>query len=133
MQYEEFVGEVQHRARLGSQGEAVRAIRATLATLAERLPKDEGEDLAAQLPQGIGAYLNESNGPERFTLNHFFERVAAREPADLPDAVHHARAVISVLSEAVSAGQLAQVRNTLPDEFNPLFESGYQGHLRESI
>ena len=129
MQYEEFVGEVQNRARLGSEGEAVRAIRATLATLAERLPKDEAEHLAAQLPPGIGSYLQETNGSERFTLNHFFERVATREPADLADAVHHARAVISVLNEAVTAGQIEQVRNTLSDEFNPLFESGSEGRF----
>lgn len=124
MQYEEFVGEVQQRASLASQGEAVRAIRATLETLAERLPGEEAKNLAAQLPQEIGYYLHQSNGSERFTLNHFFKRMASREPTDLPDAVHHARAVISVLNEAVSAGQIEQVRNTLPDEFNPLFESG---------
>ena len=124
MQYEKFVGKVQQRARLASQGEAVRAIRATLETLAECMPKDEAEHLAAQLPQEIGNYLQRSNGRERFTLNHFFERVATREPADLPDAVHHARAVVSVLNEAITAGQFRQVRNTLPDEFNPLFESG---------
>jgi len=129
MQYEEFVGEVQHRARLGSQGDAVQAIRATLQTLAERLPGDEAKHLAAQLPPAIGSYLQDSNGSERFTLNHFFERVAQREPADLADAVHHARAVISVLNEAVSTGQFEQVRNTLPDEFEPLFESGSEGHL----
>lgn len=131
MQYEEFVEEVQHRARLGSRGDAVRAIRATLETLAERLPTEEANHLAAQLPPAIGSHLQDSNGSERFTLNHFFERVAQREPADLADAVHHARAVISVLNEAVSAGQFEQVRNILPDEFNPLFESGSEGRLRQ--
>lgn len=129
MQYDNFVGEVQHRARLGSEGEAVRAIRATLATLAERLPKDEAEHLAAQLPREIGHYLEDANGSERFSLNNFFERVATRESADLPDAVHHARAVISVLNEAVSDGEIEHVLDNLPEEFNPLFESGSEGRL----
>ena len=132
MQYEEFVGEVQHRARLGSQADAVRAIQATLATLAERLPIDEAKHLAAQLPPAIGHYLQGSNGSERFSLNHFFERVAARERADLADAVHHARAVVSVLNEAITAGQLEQVRSTLPDEFKPLFESGSEGRFGQT-
>lgn len=37
MQYEQFVGQVQNRGRMASQGEAVRAICATLETLGERL------------------------------------------------------------------------------------------------
>jgi len=35
MNYDEFIGQVQYRAELGSRGEAVRATRATLQTLAQ--------------------------------------------------------------------------------------------------
>ena len=37
LRYDEFIGQVQHRAQLGSHAEAERATRATLETLAERL------------------------------------------------------------------------------------------------
>ena len=37
MQYDEFVGQVQSRAKLGTTGDAVRPIRATPETLAEWL------------------------------------------------------------------------------------------------
>ncbi len=37
MQYDQFVGQVQSRAPLASNGEAIAAIRATLETLGERL------------------------------------------------------------------------------------------------
>ena len=50
MKHDEFIGQVQHRARLSSRGEAERATRATLETLAERLAGGEEQDLAAQLP-----------------------------------------------------------------------------------
>src|SRR4051812_26298599 len=58
MQYDRFVGHVQHRAQLASNGEAVHAIRATLPTLAERLTPEEAKDLASQLPQEIGVFLH---------------------------------------------------------------------------
>jgi uncharacterized protein (DUF2267 family) len=122
MKFHQFVGQVQHRARLASEGEAVRAIQATLETLSERLHPDEAKDLAAQLPQELGTYLRQIDTAERFDLNGFYERVATRESADLPDAVYHARAVMSVLKEAVTAGEIQDVQGQLPEEYGPLFE-----------
>jgi uncharacterized protein (DUF2267 family) len=130
MKYNDFVGHVQNQARLGTQGDAVRAIRATLETLSERLSPNEANHLAAQLPQEIGYYLQQNDSTERFSLNEFFERVAQREKVDIPDATYHARAVVSVLTEAVTPGQLQNVRSQLPDEFTPLFTSGSEGQLQ---
>lgn len=56
MKYDEFMGMVQNRARLASTGEAVRATRATLQTLGQRLFGGEAKDLAAQLPQEVGDF-----------------------------------------------------------------------------
>ena len=53
MDFDEFTGQVQHRLELASTGEAVRAIRATLLPLGERLPEGNAEDLAANLPMEI--------------------------------------------------------------------------------
>src|SRR2546421_13050262 len=99
MQYDQFAGQVQHRAHLPSGGEALEAIRATLETLADRLVPDEVKDLASQLPREIGIFLNASgaNKAKRFSLKEFYQRVSARENVDLAKAVHHAKAVISVL------------------------------------
>lgn len=129
MQFNEFVGHVQNRARLGSEGETLRAIHATLLTLGERLQANEGEHLAAQLPDEIGAYLREAEKDERFGLDEFFARISQRASTDLPAATHHARAVISVVQDAVSAGQMADVRAQLSDNYDPLFESGSEGQL----
>src|SRR5687767_8937378 len=49
MNYDAFIGQVNHRGRFSSKGKAVAAVRATLTTLAERLTRDEAFDLAAQL------------------------------------------------------------------------------------
>ena len=129
MKYNEFVGRVQHRARLSSTDEAVGAIRATLEVLGERLSGGEPSNLAAQLPPEVGRYLSAETDGERFGLEGFFERVSKQEGTDLPDAVHHARAVVSVLQEAVSQGEIDDVLAQLPDEYDPLFESGSEGSL----
>jgi uncharacterized protein (DUF2267 family) len=46
MKYNEFVGQVQLRARLSSLDEAVGAVRATLTVLGQRLSGGEASDLA---------------------------------------------------------------------------------------
>jgi uncharacterized protein (DUF2267 family) len=124
MKHDEFIGQVQHRARLSSRGDAEIATRATLETLAERLAGGEANDLASQLPRGIAEYLRtgQAGEGERFSVQEFFERVSERERVDLPKAVYHARAVISVLYEAVSPGEMADVRAQLPTEYARLFE-----------
>ena len=57
MNYHDFMGHVQNRARLGTTGEAVHATRATLNVLSQRLYGDMSDNLAAQLPEEIGDYL----------------------------------------------------------------------------
>lgn len=131
MQFEEFVGEVQHLARLGSTGKAMRATAATLETLGERLHGDEADNLGAQLPYALAAYLRLARKKERFDLDEFFERVAEREggEVDLPDAAHHVRVVMAVLEKAVSPGEWADARAQLPDAWAPLFEAGATGEM----
>ncbi len=127
MTYEEFVGNVQHHARLGSEGDTMRAIEATLATLAERIPGDQADHLAAQLPAALGAYVKANRGADRtsesFDLGEFYERVARREGVDLPDAVHHAKVVMNVVREAITPGEMDHLWSALPDEYNEIFDT----------
>jgi uncharacterized protein (DUF2267 family) len=129
MKFNEFTGKVQHQAKLSSTDEAIKAIRATLETLAERTAGDEAQNLAAQLPDEIGRFLEGKQIVESFSLAEFFDRVTEKEGVDKPVAVYHARAVIDVLQEAVSAGEMDNLRAQLPDEFDPLFEMGAEGNL----
>ena len=98
MRYDEFIGQVQHRAGLGSHAEAERATRATLETLAERLAGGEAHDLAAQLPPELARSLEAPDAGigAKLTLNEFFELVSEREGVDLEDSTLHARVVIGV-------------------------------------
>ena len=131
MKHDEFIGQVQHHARLASRGEAERATRATLQTLGERLAGGEPKDLASQLPPEIGAYLlsGAAGKGERFSLDEFYRRVSEREGKDLPQAVFHARAVIRVLNEAVSRGEFNDILAQLPPEFDRFIQDAIEGPM----
>jgi uncharacterized protein (DUF2267 family) len=133
VRYDEFLGHVQHRARLGSRGEAERATRATLETLAERLVGGETHDLASQLPPELARSLQSPDAGigAKLTLEEFFELVSEREGVDLEEATLHARVVIGVLTEAVSMGEIKDVRVQLPAAFAQLFNVENEGDLPE--
>jgi uncharacterized protein (DUF2267 family) len=124
MNYDEFVTNVRRRADLTDADETVRAISATLSTLGGRLARDEADDLAAQLPARIGRYLGSGADDKPFSLDEFFARVSAAEGADLPLAIRHARAVMSVVMEAISLGEIADLLAQLPPDYGPLFGGG---------
>jgi uncharacterized protein (DUF2267 family) len=126
MQTQEFLGQVQNKAHLATLGEAMRATRATLETLAERLGPDDARHLAAQLPHEIQLFLADAGMPmpERFSSQEFLLRVCAREGIDLRESTHHAQAVIDVLTEAVKEGETIDVLDRLPDDYRRLFARG---------
>lgn len=122
MNYKEFVGAVQHRLEFGTFGEAVRATRATLTTLGERLEEGEATDLASPLPMEIDRFLEDAESGQRFSYEEFLDRVSDREGVDRSEANYHAQQIVDLLAEVVPAGNLAKVRNQLPDDYEPLFE-----------
>ena len=130
MQTQEFLGQVQNKAHLATLGEAMRATRATLETLAERLGPDESRHLAAQLPHEIQLFLSDGGTPmpERFSPDEFLLRVCAREGIALPESTQHARVVMDVLTKAVSPGEAADVLSRLPDDYQRLF-AGSEGTI----
>ena len=122
MQMYEFVGQVQHGARLASMEQALIATRATLETLAERLGADDSRHLAAQLPEGIGQYLDGRDAvAEDFSSDEFLKRISAREGVEAPAADYHARAVLDTLRHALSSGEIRNVLGHLPADYARLF------------
>lgn len=122
MKYEDFLGQVQHRARLASQEDAVRATRATLETFGERLCGGSADNLAAQLPMEIGHFLRTPPYHGRFSVEDFYQRVAEREGRELSDAVFHAKVVLNLIEEAVDAGEMKKIRAQLPEEWKTIMD-----------
>lgn len=128
MNEEELVAHVRERADLESSDAARAALGATLNVLGSRLSEPEAEDLAAQLPETFGADLTWESGTEAesFDVETFVARVREREDdddrIDSSGAEVHARAVASVLNDAVSGGELSDVRAQLPEGYDRLFD-----------
>lgn len=133
MDHDTFIGQVQNRAELASRGAALSTSRATLQTLGERIQEGEATNLAAQLPDELGRFLEEhADATESFGFQEFISRVAERDENlgdehgidddDLSAAALHARAVVDVLDEAVTEGQIEDIRDQLPDDYGDLFE-----------
>ncbi|HAH88233.1 MAG TPA: DUF2267 domain-containing protein, partial [Armatimonadetes bacterium] len=83
-------------------------------------------------PREIQLFLLRPGPRDSFDLNDFFDRVSLREGVDLPRAVFHAKAVMSVLMEAVSPGEWADMRDQLPQSFNELFNWEDEGWQRKA-
>lgn len=123
MHSEELIGRVQHHVGLETQQEAFKAVEATLETLGERLSRKEAREFAAQLPHDLReCLLQRQDAQQPFDLDEFYNRVSARADMGRPQAVECALAVIKVLYEAVSAGEMADIQIELAPEYDPLFQ-----------
>ncbi|WP_142859368.1 DUF2267 domain-containing protein [Salinigranum halophilum] len=117
MNFDTFTGTVQHRLELPGTGETVRAIRATLLTLGQRIPAGGAEDLAASLPMEINWYLTGAveTHSQRFDWHEFVDRVAAIEGVDPSTAAYHAQVIVDLVATLVPASDFQQLRNQLPE------------------
>ena len=128
MQYSEFIGQVQNRAKLATEEEALKATRAVLETLGNRLFTNESSHLAAQLPEEIGHFLKDKPS-EKLSYDQFIYKIVEKEGVRTQDALYHARAVFEVVREAVSQGEIDDVKAQLPQDLENLFEAGSAGQF----
>jgi len=139
MNFDEFTGTVQHRLELPATGETVRAIRATLMTLGERIPEGNAEDFAASLPLEIKWYMTGAvhEHGQRFGWSEFLERVSEIEGVEKPEAAYHARIIVDLVETAVPESDFQQLRDMLPEseedeDWGQLFEIVDSGGWSES-
>ncbi|WP_020579569.1 DUF2267 domain-containing protein [Actinopolymorpha alba] len=117
MDYERFLSLVV-AADGGRDAEAAeRSTRATLETLADRLPVGEARDLVEELSPELGPWLFTSSPAEELDVHDFVGRIAEREEVDLATAARHARAVFIALSQALDADEFAAMVSQLSSDF----------------
>lgn len=129
MDYHDFVGEVQNRLELPGLGEAVRATRAVLTTLGERIPEGEASNLAGALPMEIDRYLLEADSGQRFDFDEFVDRVADRaalgdDEDARSEAVFYTQAIFALLADVAPGSEFEDVHNSFPadENYETLFE-----------
>lgn len=131
MHLDEFIGQVQARAELPDRQAARRAARATLETLAERVPVGLAEHVAAQLPPELaqsllgvavshGSTRDERRKGERFDLTTFAGRIAWRAGTTEEVALRDAGAVLDVLDASLSPELMRKLSHVLPHDIREL-------------
>ncbi|MFD8862989.1 DUF2267 domain-containing protein [Streptomyces sp. NPDC059590] len=135
MRYEELTSQVQALAQLPDRRSAERAVRATLETLAERIPDGLTDHMAAQLPpeaaysmRRVAASHEASpaqrayrrNHGERFDLTGFAGRIAWRARTSEDEAIREASVFFEVLDSAVSPELMDRLYKALPSDIREL-------------
>ncbi|KUM78036.1 DUF2267 domain-containing protein [Streptomyces curacoi] len=122
MPYKEFLAAVRARGAYDDLDEAARVTEAVLSTLGARLQPAVAEHLADQLPTGIGAALTDVGDRGRtWGVGEFVRQVAVASGDDQEAARAHAEAVLTVLGETVSGGELNKIISRLPARYAELF------------
>ena len=121
MQFDDFINRVQDQTKLETREEAIEITRAVLETLGERLDRKVRNGVAAQLPDELKEFLlARSENTDRYGLTEFYNRVGAR--ADLKHEVAATRQVVSALRQAIPAGEIQDILEDLPGEYEALFQ-----------
>jgi uncharacterized protein (DUF2267 family) len=128
----EWLRDISQQLGVDNRRLAYLALRGTLHAVRDFLPLDESAQLSAQLPMLVrGLYFEgwnpsrtpkENRSQESFLsrVDEALERALWNEEIDL-DAEQAARAVLRVLSERVSDGEIAQVQHVLPEPVRDLW------------
>jgi uncharacterized protein (DUF2267 family) len=123
MQFDEFISRVQEQSKLASREEAITLTKAVLETLGERLDRKVRNGVAAQLPNALKDFLlARSDQTDLYDLPEFYNRVGARSDLKYQDATERTRQVFSVLHHALPSGEIEDILEDLPSEYQTLFE-----------
>lgn len=135
MEYKDFYARVHTLAQTDDFTEAEKVTQAVIRTLGETISADARTDLASELPQELKEVIltpirPEVDGEETrdMSIEAFCDLVGERTGTDRGTAAHQANAVMKVLEEAVAPGTMRNLLETLPEEYDEIFE-GVSGGL----
>ena len=107
---------------------AFKALRTVLQALRDRLTVEEASDLAAQLPMLVRGFYYEGWNPTKTPVrerkaHEFIKHVADRFEDDITaDPEEITRAVLRVIGKHVSAGEVGDVKQSLPKSIRALWD-----------
>jgi uncharacterized protein (DUF2267 family) len=122
MSYDEFIDRVAELAGI-DRDEARKATEAVLEALAIRVSAGQINDLRPRLPRELSGALDrgliDSEGQALpLSLDDFINEITAREGiSKKKEAIRHARAVMTVLREAVGEKEFQDTNAQLPEEY----------------
>jgi uncharacterized protein (DUF2267 family) len=129
-QTNQWLKQIAEELHTDSRHQAYLALKGTLHALRDNLVVDEAADLAAQLPMLVRGIYYEGWNPSKVPVRDrhrdaFLERVGHAFNRSQPNGVYPepaVRAVFKTLASHVSAGEIEEVRNSLPKEIRALWQ-----------
>ena len=128
----QWLGEIRFELGWDDQEKAYKALRVVLHTLRDMLPVKEVTDLSAQLPMLVRGIYFEGWNPNRKptkmrTALQFADKVNSNFPEfdyanDFADPEEVTRAVLMVLAEHISPGEIEDVIGCLPKGLKVLWD-----------
>ena len=103
--------------------DATVAIRATLATLGERIEYEKRNVITRELPAELGSLFRARRFRGTFGIEEFFHRVRRREKVGLGFAREHAEIVCRALADLLSSDARSTLDHELPEPFGILFRA----------
>ena len=125
MNYTDFVARVEKDTGM-ARDDLSPAISADLVTFGQLLTRQHRKHLMKQLPCELQPDLESKKEEERFSVEDFYGRIAARARLRFHDAMKLTHGVLRALSEA-AGGELKDILASLPTEYRELIENG-PGH-----
>lgn len=122
-----WINDLDERLRWNNKHRSYRVLRVVLHALRDWLQVNEAVDLAAQLPTLLRGVYYEQWRPATVPVNKrskadFLARVDAAFANDpLPDPDFAVRSVFALLADAVTGGEISDVRNALPADLRALW------------
>jgi uncharacterized protein (DUF2267 family) len=125
---EVWINQLCEELRIDDEERAYMALRAGLHALRDRLTVAETAHFASQLPMMIRGIFFEGWHPtgkrvKLRTAESFLEAIEREMPRAKLDAADVARAVFKVIDGHVSAGQVENVRHSLPHNISQLWQA----------
>ena len=122
MQFDGFIDRVRERSGLETREEAETLTRAVLETLGERLDRKVRDGILAQLPNELNDYLLlRAENSDQYPVEEFYNRVGARADLTYQNATERTRQVLSVVRASITEGEIQQILESLPVEYQELF------------
>ena len=122
-----WLKDLKEKGRFDDEGQAYSVLRSVLQTLRDRLPVGEATDLAAQLPIPVRGVFYEGWKPsstptDERTVDDFLTSVRKHQGDEANvDLLHATRSVFQLLDEKVTAGEMDDVKQSLPQDLSPLW------------
>jgi uncharacterized protein (DUF2267 family) len=122
-----WINDLDARLHWNNKHRSFRLLRAVLHALRDWLQVNEAVDLAAQLPALVRGIYYEQWRPatvpaKKRAKADFLARINGAFSNDpLPDAEFAAKCVFALLSDAITEGEISDVRNALPADLRALW------------